>query len=326
MEIELTLCVTILVAATQLHAASAPIPTRARGGSASQKAIPWSEVGAAAGAQYSGDGLKLTPTEQGARLRCAFQRLDSEATHEGLWLTSTVPDQANDCFRVKALAVGREGRAGSPLAPDGALGGANRPGEERLTTLLATGVVSVEGQTVRFSRPGLVEEYTVSMDGVQQDFLVLKPGGERIPASRPANSLAPVTHAELRVELAVNGARVEQTAYGAQLVLERSGRKIAYSRLRVTDASGKQLPARMEAGAKSGIRNQKPEIDLAVVVDDVDAVYPVRIDPTFSDANWVSLGGIRGANRPVNVAAVDGAGYLYIGGSFTEVGDAVASG
>jgi hypothetical protein len=39
---------------------------------------------------------------------------------------------------------------------------------------------------------------------------------------------------------------VEPLADGARLVLENSGRKIAYSRLRVTDAMGKELTARME--------------------------------------------------------------------------------
>jgi hypothetical protein len=36
-----------------------------------------------------------------------------------------------------------------------------------------TGHVSIDGQSVRFTRPGLVEEYTASMDGVRQDFVVL---------------------------------------------------------------------------------------------------------------------------------------------------------
>ena len=62
---------------------------------------------------------------------------------------------------------------------------------------------------------------------------------------------------------------------------------------------------------------------LAVVVDDANAVYPVRIDPTFSDANWVSMGGIPGANGGVNAAVIDGSGNLYIGGSFTIVGGAL---
>jgi hypothetical protein len=265
----------------------------------------------AAGAPYSGDGLRITPMEHGAWVHCAFQRLDGEATREGLWLSSTVPDQLNDRFRVKAVAVSRNGRAGSPPPAEGVGGGPSRTGKERPTTLLATGDVSVEGQTVRFTRPGLTEEYTVSMDGVMQDFLVLEQPRE--------------TDAQLRVELAVTGALVEQTAYGAQLVLEQSGRKIAYSRLKATDAHGKELPARMEVANKSEIKNQKSEIGLAVVLDDSDAIYPVRIDPTFSDANWTGLGGLPGANGFVLASVVDGAGNLYIGGEFTEVGAVVAT-
>src|SRR5206468_1345040 len=94
-----------------------------------------------------------------------------------------------------------------------------------------TGTVEVADKLTRFVRPGLTEEYTVSMDGVRQDFII---------EQRPAGA------GLLRVELEVAGAKVEPLADGARLVLENSGRKIAYSRLRVTDAMGKELPARME--------------------------------------------------------------------------------
>src|SRR5438876_9781255 len=46
---------------------------------------------------------------------------------------------------------------------------------------------------------------------------------------------------------------------------------------------------------------------------------------TFSDANWISMGGIPGANGSVNAAVVDGSGNLYIGGSFTMVGEVFAT-
>src|ERR1039457_370004 len=70
-------------------------------------AIPWNEIGAKAGANYQGDGLAVTPTESGARLHCVFQRLDGEATPEGLWLTSTVTNTVSDRFRVTATGMGR---------------------------------------------------------------------------------------------------------------------------------------------------------------------------------------------------------------------------
>jgi len=97
-----------------------------------------------------------------------------------------------------------------------------------------SGTVAINGKSVRFARPRLMEEYTVSMDGVRQDFVVLE---------RPEGA------GELTVRLAVNGAKVEPASFGAWLVLENSGRKIAYSRLRVTDATGKELTARMEVAS-----------------------------------------------------------------------------
>ena len=72
------------------------------------QAIPWSQISAKAGADYQGDGLAVSPSAEGARLRCVFQRLEAEATREGLWLTSTVTNAVNDRFRIAATAVGRE--------------------------------------------------------------------------------------------------------------------------------------------------------------------------------------------------------------------------
>ena len=134
----------------------------------------------------------------------------------------------------------------------------------------------------------------------------------------------------LKMRLTVNGARVEPTAYGARLVLENSGRKIAYSRLRVTDAPGRELSARIEpiqTGDASDNGNlfegmtfpnpTAPDVHLAIVMNDADAVYPVRIDPTFSDANWHNLGS--GMDWFVYALAVSD-GTLYAGGGFTAAG------
>src|SRR5664279_5410534 len=79
---------------------------------AGSPAIPWNQIGAKAGADYQGDGLAVSPTAQGARLHCVFQRLDGEATPAGLWLTSTATNAVKNRFRVVAVAVGRlAGRA-----------------------------------------------------------------------------------------------------------------------------------------------------------------------------------------------------------------------
>ena len=177
-----------LAAATENSADTAPATT----------AIPWSQLGAKAGADYQGDALAVIPTAGGARLRCVFQRLEGEATREGLWLTSTVippGGTVNDRFRLVAVEVGR----GTPRAPGAANKTSNIQHPTSNIQLETVGTVSIDGQSVRYTRPGLVEEYTASMDGVRQDFVVL----ERPPGL-----------GELVLRLAVSGARVEPAAYG----------------------------------------------------------------------------------------------------------------
>jgi hypothetical protein len=319
----------------------------AAGLTAIHAAPPSLELDSKAGASYPGDGLVVQAGTNGARLRCVFQKLEGQPTAEGLWLVSTVTNAASDRFRVVAIAVGR-GTASTasdgftpalfPNIVEGVLG-------TREAALSRNGLIEVRTNLARLVRPGLVEEYSVSMEGVRQDFVVLdRPQALRSwnasysvgenPADRPVEG-------ELRVELAVTGATVEPTAYGVQLMLRKSGRKIAYNRLRVTDASGRELPARMkveveETRLKSTghvhgsstemglLTSASQEASLAVLVDDADAMYPIRVDPTFSDANWISMGGLPGANGDVYASVVDDVGNLYIGGVFTIVGDVFA--
>jgi hypothetical protein len=277
------------------------------------------------------DGLTVTALPNGARLHCVFQKLEAEVRSEGLWLFSTASEPANDRFRVVASAVGR--------SPSTETTNVQHPTPD--TQLAATGTVEFDGSTVQFTRPGFVEEYSVSVDGVRQDFIVEQP-----PLNSGPSPLNP-RDGELVVRLAVDGARVEAMTQGARLVLESSGRRIAYSRLRVTDATGRELPARMEVVSvahevtrlqpnwegqmqsvgmsQSLLASAATTASLALLVNDADAVYPVRIDPTFSDENWISMGPVGGAAGPVSAAAVDALGNLYIGGSFTVIGDVIAN-
>ncbi len=282
------------------------------------KSIPWSQIGAKAGADYKGDGLSVTPIKDGARLRCAFQRLEGEATPEGLWLTSRASETATERFRVVANAVGRSTAAQISSA------GLNAQSDNAPIQLSRTGKISVEGKTVRFSRPGLVEEYSVSMDGVRQDFIVEKPPVE-IDSSfeaSPAENERSRVH-ELTLALEVTGARVERIPDGARLVLENSERKIAYSRLHVSDATGKELPARVQVDQTIATKSQTANLE--IFINDIGADYPIRIDPTFSDDNWISMGGIPGTDGRVYAFEVDNHGNLYIGGDFRVAGDVAAN-
>ena len=154
--------------------------------------------------------------------------------------------------------------------------------------------MEVDGQVVRHIRPGLTEEYSVSIDGLKQDFVI-----ERRPPGKVA----------VRLELEVDGAKAEAMSGGARLVLAHGGRQMVYNHLKAVDAWGRQLAAKMQV---LSVRR------LAVVVDDAGAEYPLRIDPTFSDANWFALSsGMNGWG--VSALAVSG-NTLYAGGYFTNGG------
>jgi hypothetical protein len=255
-------------------------------------AIPISDIGARATSNYQGDALAVTAIANGARLRCEFQKLEGHATPEGLWLESTKPGGTGK-LRLTASALGRAGL--STLNP------------QLSTVLVTTGKVCVNDKLVRFTRPGLTEEYSVSVDGVRQDFVI------ESPPLNPQRSTLNQSMGDLRVELALSGARAEAAAGGVRLRLDGSGRALAYSRLRVEDATGRELTARLEVLSAD---------KLAVNVADANATYPVRIDPTFSDCDWVSLGS--GVNGCVLALAVSGTN-LYAGGQFTTAGGVSAT-
>jgi len=164
---------------------------------------------------------------------------------------------------------------------------------QALEPLASSGQVLTSDKLVRLVRPQVTEEYAVGVDGVQQDFVI---------ATKPAGS------GELWIALVVSGARAENSVQGVQLVLEGSSRKIAYGKLQATDAAGHILKATLTAAA---------DHRLVVTVDDAQAVYPVRVDPTFSDANWVSISTSPGAFGVGEAMAItsDASGNIYIGGA-----------
>jgi hypothetical protein len=247
-------------------------------------AIPWSELGAQASKQSQGKGVSIKASETGAHLETKFQRLAGEVGKNGLWLWSTVKDSPQTRFSVKATGLGRQ---------DGNLRG-----------LETSGRVQAEKDVVRFLRPGLVEEYSVSVDGVRQDFVIAEP---------------PPGQGDLRVELSVTGAMAQKSDHGVILVPQGSERRLAYHRLHVVDARNQELQATM--AVESSER-------LTITVADAEATYPVRIDPTFSDEDWVSIGfsSVTGVDYPVHALAMDHiSGHLYAGGGFDTANGVVVN-
>lgn len=249
-----------------------------------QKAISFAQIGVEVEKQYHGDGIAVIPTRQGARLKAAFQKLEADATAEGLWVVSTEEPHQPDRLRVRARSVGRV-MPGSQPTP--------------VRTLAAQGEVRAAPEAVAWMRPGVVEEYSTGMDGIRQDFLVLQ---------RPEGG------GELCLMLEVDGARVSAARDGVQLTLHTTGRELAYSRLHVTDAHGRELPARMEPAGAGHLR---------ILVDDHEAAFPVRIDPTFSDADWIGMA--TGADNNIHAMAFDSSGNLVVGGRFTSIAGIAAN-
>ena len=164
-----------------------------------------------------------------------------------------------------------------------------------------TGRVYINSREVLYDRAGITEEYSVSIDGIRQDFIL-------------PNRLA--GEGELTLVLAVQGASVTKVRNHITLLPDNSTRELAYHRLQVVDADGTRLPASMVV---AGPRQ------LEIRINDQDARYPIRIDPTYSDADWVSMSEVPGANDSIEAMVTDGVGNVYVGGYFTAIADTAAS-
>jgi hypothetical protein len=160
--------------------------------------------------------------------------------------------------------------------------------------------VTARDGVVRSVRADCIEEYTTSCNGIRQDFVIAgRPGGK----------------GKLLLELAVEEAELTITGGGAGEALKlrlANGRELVYHTLNVTDAAGKRLEATFEKAWSSGV---------TIEIEDNGSRYPVRVDPTISDADWVSIGGFApGVNRHVCTMVFDVYGNLYIGGDFDAAG------
>ena len=222
--------------------------------------------------------LAVAKTEQGARLHCGYQRLDAEIDRDVVRFVSAPDGGIRDEFVVQTAGLGRMGQTTANVE--------------------AAQAIEVEDNWARVRRPGLREEFTVSEKGIRQDFVLPE---------------APAGSGEVGVEIEVRGAEVEANGEGMTLTLTASGRRLDYGGLHVADATGRELPARLEVLAPDRY---------AIRVDDAAAAYPIRIDPYFSDANWTAMKG--GMNDNVQALAVSGPN-LYAAGKFGTAGGVSAS-
>ena len=177
----------------------------------------------------------------------------------------------------------------------------------------------------------ITEWYVNTAAGLEQGFTLESAPGERRDGER------------LRVVLALEGDLRAQAVDGGQALEFTDGagqRVLRYDHLVVRDGGGRELEARMEVRIKGG------EGQLWLEVDDRDAVWPVTIDPTFtqqqklvaSDAAAddifgcsVAISGetvVVGAPRDDGAAGFDqGSAYVFVrsGGVWSQQQKLVAS-
>jgi len=167
----------------------------------------------------------------------------------------------------------------------------------RTSAVPAIGTVSSQDEhSVLLDREIVIEQFSASSDGIRQDFIITKK-----PSGKGALSLL----------LNVKGAKATSERSGVAIAIP-AGRKFVYGNLKATDAKGTTLSARMEAMNGGSLR---------ISVEDVGAKYPVTIDPTIADADWVAMNndGVKGINGVV-YASVYSKGIYYFGGQFTTAG------
>jgi len=157
---------------------------------------------------------------------------------------------------------------------------------------VASGMISIENNAVMLHRGNLTERFTASTDGIRQDFIL-------------AN--APVGTLDLSVMLELKGATATNSAQGVSIEMY-NGRKLEYHNLYITDANGKVLKGEMKAISEGLI---------AINVNDANAVYPLTIDPTITDADWTAFNtSIPGTNGVIKAVIASGTD-IYIGGTFS---------
>lgn len=174
------------------------------------------------------------------------------------------------------------------------------------STSLPPATVQVTTNALLLDRGDLLQEIVhLTAAGIRQDFLV-----KRLP---PELSSAD----QLILTLQVRGAWITQAVESGLALKTPEGKRLSYHSLCVTDADGVRLPSHF-------VRRDSTEVAIFTTLAPGTRL-PILIDPTITDADWVSLFPLAGANNNVNAAVYDSAGNLYIGGSFTAVGPITAN-
>jgi len=196
------------------------------------------------------------------------------------------------------VAADTAGRGGAVWQLGLTLRGIGRAGAEPLRPVADTARAAVVGGHASYQQPGFSVDYDNTEAGVRQTYRL---------AARPAG-IGPV-----QVSLALATAlRAEASADTAVVFSAGSSHApvLHYGSLRAWDATGRRLPATLRLSGAGR--------ELALVVDDATATYPLTIDPLASTAGATLNGGAAGDTYATSIALVgdlngDGYGDLAVG-------------
>ncbi len=173
---------------------------------------------------------------------------------------------------------------------------------------LSLPTLSVHENRAEYLRGNVTEEYRNGTGGLEQVFTLRSPPGVAAdPAARTVESLtlAIALSGDLVPTFEAGGSSIDFSSNGSLRVLR-------YGSLRVVDARGTKLPARLVARASGGA----PSIRIAI--DDRNAVYPLTVDSLATSASWSAEGDQVLAHMGFSVAAAgdvngDGFGDVIVG-------------
>jgi len=193
-------------------------------------------------------------------------------------------------------------------------------GRAERVTAVSPAVLHPRQNRIEYRRIGIVEEYVNEARGIEQRFTLTAPpeefgllagepssedvrvfGGRNQAPGEEGNAayLVLALRGTLSAMPAPDGGAIDFTAPGGATV-------VRYADLEVRDATGRELPARMEAFVDGEVRG------IRLVVEDRNAVFPVVIDPLATSSSWTAESNQAGAEFGSSVAPagdVNGDGF-----------------
>ncbi|MCP4039292.1 MAG: hypothetical protein GY733_20295, partial [bacterium] len=241
------LLILLLVVSILVGCVSAPKPVAKTSGQVSEGSSP---------APTADPALPRNDTSWLSRMQQGLTQREYEASENGEGLQA--PNRRHNLrtyFAPSGIRVHDRTAAGSPALLGLAWVGLGRG---QLLAPVAPGEVTSEGARVEIRRPDLLEWYTNSPAGLEQGFTLFeRPQGEGALAL------------ELEVERASASLRGERVILATPV-----GRRLAYAKLAVVDATGATVASHLEVPDPGHVR---------LVVADAGALYPLTIDPLLTE-------------------------------------------